>query len=139
MASGLMGESFDVIEDSRGSLLPISLDKLAITPRRIFVVTGAAPGVIRGGHGPGSGCQLLVLLSGAVAVIVRRASEMDEVVELGKPGDSLWLYAGDVAWQRYADAQSSLLVIADTAYRENDYTFVSDALCDEYRQRLESL
>ena len=95
--------------------------------------------MIRGGHGPKNGSQLLVLLSGAVAMIVRRRNQKNETLKLSNPGETLWLHAGDVSWQRYDDTQSRLLVIADTEFSEENYLHASEQLCDADVALLESL
>jgi hypothetical protein len=112
---------FKLHEDARGSLLPIEFDKLDIEPRRIFIVTGGYPGVLRGGHGPKRGAQLIVLLSGTVAVMIEHASGDRDAIKLEKPGQSIRLDTGEISWQRFADAQSRLLVIADSEFDPDAY------------------
>ncbi len=116
-----MPEQFKVFQDTRGALLPVPLDQLGMEPKRIFVVTGGYAGVVRGGHGPKQGTQLIILVSGTVAVMIQRPNGDHKAIKLDMPGQSIRLTAGDVAWQRFADEQSRLLVVADSPFDPAGY------------------
>jgi hypothetical protein len=126
----MVPKQFSVFQDARGSLLPVGLDELGMEPKRIFVVTGGYAGVVRGGHGPKHGTQLIILVSGTVAVMVQHQHGDCEWVKLDAPGQSIRLSAGEIAWQRFADEQSRLLVIADTPFDPLGYVSATAPLSD---------
>jgi dTDP-4-dehydrorhamnose 3,5-epimerase-like enzyme len=109
----------DVVEE-RGDLLPIDLDTLPFPPRRLFVVRGAPPGTVRGGHAHRRGEQLLVRLSGSIRVEVRRGSESDSV-DLGDSGTGLLVPPGVWSSQTYLTADAALLVLCSHPYDPADY------------------
>ena len=123
-------KQFKTFEDDRGALVPIPLDELDLSPRRVFIVTGADGGCTRGGHGHRSGTQWLVLVSGQVNVLVRSDGEPPRLTRLSTRGEALKIRQGDIAWQRYADAGSCLLVLSDAEFDPDGYINPIEALSD---------
>jgi len=113
--------------DPRGSLLPLDFRALPLDPKRVFLITKVPPGTVRGGHGPGTGKQLLVATGGPVQIVVQRGSGQRDYVDLCSAGEACLLETGDVAWIRYCAAESALLVLSDTPYDPMGYVY-SDAV-----------
>jgi hypothetical protein len=67
--------------EPRGSLLPFDFAPLPFSPRRAFVVRHVPPGTTRGGHARRASPQLRVLLSGTIALEVRRAGAADPITQ----------------------------------------------------------
>lgn len=113
-------QTFMLHSDARGYLLPIELDGLDFTPRRIFIVSGE-PGALRGGHGPAEGIQLLIAINNPIRVAMRlEGAGQTHFIALAQPGEGLRLEAGDVAWQ-YFPGRAELLVVSDQPYCPKNY------------------
>jgi|TARA_R110000772_G_scaffold228789_1_gene339491 dTDP-4-dehydrorhamnose 3,5-epimerase-like enzyme len=106
--------------DARGCLLPLEFDQLPFAPRRLFTVSEADPGTLRGGHGHLRGQQLLVCLTGRIDVALQRGRERVEVT-LDNNGPALLMGAGVWGEQIYVEQHSVLLVLASDPYDASSY------------------
>jgi len=106
--------------DDRGSLVAVDFAGLPFTPRRMFAVRDVAPSASRGAHAHARGGQLLICLSGSVAVELRHGEDVDRV-DLASPADALLL--GEQVWatQRYSGTDAVLLVLASEPYDATSY------------------
>lgn len=106
--------------DERGNLLPLDFDSLPFRPRRVFTVTDAPAGSIRGEHGHRSGEQLLICLQGKIGLLLRKGHEEANTV-LTPTGPGLLLGAGVWCRQTYLVSNSALLVLASEPYDPESY------------------
>jgi hypothetical protein len=93
---------------------------LPFTPARAFVVHETPAGCLRGGHAHRRGCQILIRLSGRVAVQLRFGGERRDLL-LDATDRGLVIGPGVWAQQRYLDAGSTLLVLASDPYDPTSY------------------
>lgn len=112
----------------RGELLPVHLEQLPWTPRRVFTVSNVPAGTCRGGHGHLQGQQLLLCVQGRIAVTVRyEGAQIELELEPGGPGiliqERVW------AEQRYLLPHSVLLAFASEDYNPDSY-FEAVAGCE---------
>lgn len=110
--------------DVRGTLWPLDFSALPFTPVRAFLVE-APQGVVRGGHAHVQGSQLLVCVSGRIAVNTR-FNGLEESHALDETGDALLISSPVWAQQTYLAPDSRLLVFCDTPYDPDAY--LRDAL-----------
>lgn len=106
--------------DARGMLLPLEFDGLPFPVRRLFTVAGVPPGAVRGGHGHRRGWQLMICVSGAIRLSLRRDRQQVSMT-LTDDGPALLLGAGIWAEQTYLHEQSVLLVACSEAYDPDVY------------------
>ena len=121
----LFGADVEVIPfepnvDSRGNLVELDFASIPFDVCRAFAVTDVPAGVTRGGHSHREGEQLLVCLTGCVAVELRSGDRHHEV-ELRPGGGGLHIAAGVWASQRYVGEGSTLLVLASTPFDPAGY------------------
>jgi dTDP-4-dehydrorhamnose 3,5-epimerase-like enzyme len=111
---------FEPNVDSRGTLVEFDFASIPFPVRRAFAVSDVPGGVSRGGHAHREAEQLLVCLTGCVAVELR-AGDRTQEVEL-KPGTG-GLHIGPGVWasQRYVEEGSTLLVLASTPFDPAGY------------------
>ncbi len=88
--------------------------------RRIFTISGANKGDVRGHHAHRKCHQGLVCLSGAISVVCddgkdKRTFYLDSPSEFLHIPPSIWVS------QEYAAENSVLMVVADQYFDENDY------------------
>lgn len=101
--------------DERGTLLPLEWDDLPFVPSRIFTVSGAAAGTVRGGHGHRTCSQLLVAVAGQIEVEVVRA-DARRTFTLTPQSPGLLVRPGIWFAQTYISPASVLLVLASEPY-----------------------
>jgi|SRR5690554_4372476 len=106
--------------DARGKLTIANFDSFPFLPVRIFFISDAPAGTVRGGHSHKEGEQILVCLSGRIKVELRNQGKTQTVI--CKPnGRGLILKAGTWAQQTYLEADSHLLVFCSHAYNRDSY------------------
>lgn len=110
--------------DDRGTLLPFDFADLPFVPRRAFVVHDVPAGAARGGHAHLRGQQLLVRLSGRIAVELRCDGD-ERRVELASSARGVLIAPGVWSRQTYHGPDARLLVFADEPYDPASY--VSEA------------
>lgn len=104
---------------NQGSLRAIEFSMLPFDPKRIFTV-GASAGGLRGNHAHKQCTQLLCCITGSVIVQCTDAENTSNV-ELKPNGDALLIPPGIWSSQTYEKDNSSLLVICDQPFDEDDY------------------
>lgn len=108
------------INDNRGSLLPIDFKEyLKKNISRLFIVNGAKNSN-RGFHAHKELTQYLICLSGACLVVCKDGSSEIEFL-LNKQSDILKIPKHIWAEQYYRESNTSLLVLCDYPFDENDY------------------
>jgi dTDP-4-dehydrorhamnose 3,5-epimerase-like enzyme len=121
----LLGGAVRLVElesfrDDRGTLTPITLDELAFSVARAFVVR-APRGAIRGGHAHRRVRQVLFRASGTIDVEVSHRGERARVI-LDQERPAVLLEAGVWAQQTYLDDDATLIVFADGPYEAAEYS-----------------
>jgi len=108
------------VSELRGDLMALDLGELPFVARRVFAVTHAPAGTVRGGHAHRSGQQLLVCLQGRIEVRIRAAGETQRVVLT--PG-AAGLLIGPGVWcsQTYLEDGAVLLALASDPYDPGSY------------------
>ncbi len=108
------------IVDPRGRLSPFDFADLPFVPARVFAVTDAPIGAVRGGHAHRSGQQLLVCLQGRIDVELRAPGQAEWLVlEPGAPA----LLIGPGIWsaQTYVTESSVLLSLSSEPFDPTSY------------------
>lgn len=105
--------------DHRGSLTPVTFDRLGFDVARTFVVT-ARPNAVRGGHAHRRVRQVLFRASGIIDVDVSHRGVRARVT-LGEDQPAMLIEAGVWAQQTYVGEASTLIVFADGPYDRDDY------------------
>ncbi len=105
--------------DARGTLTPIDLDPGDFQAVRAFCVT-APTGSTRGGHAHLRGRQILMRVSGVIAVELRWQGRA-ETLHLDQDRPALLIEPPVWARQTYLDASPALVVFCDTPYEPDDY------------------
>jgi len=121
LASGASVRRFPVHADLRGSLAVGNFSEhVPFTPRRFFVVYDVPGKDVRGEHAHRTCHQMLVCLSGSVAILTDNGRVREEVL---LDGPSLGLYIPPMVWSvQYQHAPGAvLLVFASELYDVNDY------------------
>lgn len=108
------------VADTRGSLLPVPFADLPFTPRRVFAVSDAPAGAVRGGHAHRSGLQLLICLQGRLAIELRTA-DATAALTLTPGGGALLVGPGVWCRQTYLEAGAVLLALASEPYDPTSY------------------
>tara|TARA_B100000886_G_C20413684_1_gene488264 strand:- start:486 stop:896 length:411 start_codon:yes stop_codon:yes gene_type:complete len=112
--------SLRAINDNRGSLLPIDFkDYFKSNISRLFIVNGAKDS-IRGFHAHKELTQYLICLSGSCVVICKDGSSQIKFL-LNKQSEILKIPKHIWAEQHYKTSNTSLMVLCDSAFDENDY------------------
>ena len=106
--------AFPLFVDERGTLVPIELDAVGFTVRRVFVVTGAAGGSERGDHVIPCHQQAVLLAGRAEFRVTTGPDETVSVLE--RVGQWVALPAGSYVRYQLADERSQVLVLAAEAY-----------------------
>ncbi|MGN6502356.1 MAG: WxcM-like domain-containing protein, partial [Pseudolysinimonas sp.] len=94
--------------DERGRLLVAEDADVGFPVRRVFAVTAAPAGAMRGEHEVPCR-QAMVLVTGAATVWTGPASDHETQHELTTPGDTVDLAAG--SWVRYALGSPDAVVL----------------------------
>ncbi len=111
---------FQHLADDFGSLLVIEHGKHVAFPiKRVFYVQ-AADGSTRGQHAHYQCTQVMICLSGSCRIIWTDGVEQREQV-MSHPNNGLLVPPGIWAEQNYQETQSTLLVLCDRLYDEDDY------------------
>lgn len=102
-----------------GSLIPIELNQLPFTPKRIFLVKDTPVGVIRGEHAHYKTQQCLICLRGEIKVNLHDGKLLSSTIL--KENDTIFI--DKMIWdsQEFLTYDSILLVIASTHYNKQDY------------------
>ncbi len=101
--------------DERGSLLPLDWSSLPFEPRRIFTVSGAPAGTVRGGHGHRTCDQLLAAVVGEIEVQLVHGGQRRAII-LTPESPALLVRAGIWFSQTYLSEGAVLLVLASERY-----------------------
>lgn len=110
-----------VIGDDSGVLMVAEQGRqVPFAIARTFVVTGVAPGTVRGHHAHKQCHQLLVCLTGRLTVRVHDGTR-SRTLALDQPGDCLHILPGLWAEQVYEAPSTTLMVLCDQPYDETDY------------------
>lgn len=104
-----------VVAEARGDLLPLAFADLPFTPCRVFAVTDAPAGAVRGGHAHRTATQALVCLGGRIEVLLRAAGESERLV-LAPGAGALVIDPGVWSSQTYLTAGAVLLALASEPY-----------------------
>ncbi|CAN5526177.1 hypothetical protein BH09ACT4_BH09ACT4_14510 [soil metagenome] len=102
--------------DARGRLLVAEDADIGFAVRRVFAITGAPAGMVRGDHRVPCR-QAMVLVSGTATVWLSGDRDAQaSTYHLTDPGDTLDL--SDGVWVRYAlsGPEAAVIVFADSAY-----------------------
>lgn len=111
--------SMDAVEDERGALMPIGLEKLDLRPQHAFLVTGR-PGAGRGGHAHRAGRQLFVCLSGEIDVVLAYHGETVNAT-LCEGANAMLVSSPVWSRQNYRGQDPRLLVLSELPYDPGDY------------------
>lgn len=112
---------FNVIEDSRGKMIPLEYPKQLEFPlKRIYYIYEVDKNARRGYHSHNDLEQILIAIHGKVKILVKTPYE-EEVVELNSSDKGL--YIGPMVWREMFDFEDEavLLVLASHEYDESDY------------------
>jgi len=111
---------FQHLADDLGSLLVIEQGKHVAFPiKRVFHVQ-AVEGSTRGQHAHYQCAQVMICLSGSCRIVWTDGVDQLEQV-MSHPNHGLFVPPGIWAEQNYQEAQSTLLVLCDHLYDEDDY------------------
>ena len=105
--------------EENGSLVVLEEDVVPFTIVRVFVVS-AEKGSVRGEHAHKECVQLLSCLSGSIDVLCDDGTSEVEYT-LNSLDQALLIPAGIWCVQKYKSKKSSLMVLCDQQYDENDY------------------
>lgn len=111
--------NLECFRDHRGSLTPVTFDRLGFDVARTFVVT-ARPDAVRGGHAHRRVRQVLFRASGIIDVDISHRGVRARVT-LGEDRPAMLIEAGVWAQQTYVGEASTLIVFADGPYDPDDY------------------
>ena len=112
--------SLKEINDDRGSLVPIDFKEyFKKNISRLFIVNGAKDS-IRGFHAHKELTQYLICLSGSCVVICKDSFSQVKFL-LNKQTEVLKIPKHIWAEQHYKTSNTSLMVLCDNAYEEDDY------------------
>ena len=111
--------NLETYKDSDGILVPIELDSLTFSPKRLFYVYGVPQGEERGFHAHHETQQLLVCVRGAV--LVKLHDGFHEQYFTLSQNDSV--FVDKMIWdsQVYLTGDDILLSICSTKYDKKDY------------------
>jgi hypothetical protein len=102
--------------DERGTLIATELSDVPFAVKRVFVVRGPEGGAVRGNHTV-NGCQLIMLLSGAVTMDIGASVErLDHTVTLTEVGSRILLPDGTYIRYVLPDERSSILVLCERSF-----------------------
>jgi len=112
--------NINIVKESRGTLIPIDLNQLPFSPKRIFFITDVPKHELRGEHAHYLTKQVLVCINGKIEVHLDYGNNLHKNILLA-PGMSL--YIPNKVWdtQRYLENDSVLCSICSTHYDKNDY------------------
>jgi acetyltransferase-like isoleucine patch superfamily enzyme/dTDP-4-dehydrorhamnose 3,5-epimerase-like enzyme len=123
------------VQDLRGDLVFGEVDRhLPFTPKRVFSVFGVPSPEIRGEHAHRECHQLLICVSGSVAVMVDDGRDRDTVT-LDRP--NLALHIPPMIWasQYHYSPDATLVVLASDVYDAADYIREYEQFLTELRLR----
>lgn len=109
--------------DVRGLLTAVDLTQLPFEPKRLFTITGASPGIIRGRHAHKQCRQLLIVVHGIVCVNITKIvkGELQHGCFNLKAGQHIDILPGVWSEQEFVTKGAVLLVCCDRAYEKHDY------------------
>lgn len=112
-------ENLKIHKDSRGSLIPIELDSLPFTSKRIFTVMNVPTGEWRGEHAHYETEQIIACLHGNITVCFENKNGSTEFCI--QPGECV--YHGTLEWGRFKFNvdNSIMMVLCSTPHDESDY------------------
>jgi dTDP-4-dehydrorhamnose 3,5-epimerase-like enzyme len=124
---GVIGRHrFKHLHNELGGLTVVELAReIAFPVVRVFFVTAAKIGTLRGCHAHRRGNQFQICVGGRVEAIFFDGEGRQSLV-LGR-GEGVLLPAGIWGEQRYLEADSALLVLCDQPYAAEDYIEDRDA------------
>ncbi len=113
-----MINQFKSYDDVRGSLMPLYLDELPFSVKRIFVVDGVPGGCIRGGHAHIKTKQFFLCTSGQIIVYLNNGTRT-WIISLKK---NQGVEIPPLTWDtQYFCKGASAIVFANTKYDRSDY------------------
>jgi dTDP-4-dehydrorhamnose 3,5-epimerase-like enzyme len=116
----LKRRQFKHLQNEFGRLTVVEMVReIAFDVVRVFLVSAAEAGILRGCHAHRRCNQFLICVGGRVEAIFFDGKETKSIVL--EPGDGVLLPAGIWGEQRYLDPGSALLVLCDRAYEAADY------------------
>lgn len=106
-------------EANLGSLLPIELNQLPFTPKRVFLVKDVPSGVTRGEHAHFQTQQVLMCLRGSIKVNLHDGKNLTSSIL--QENDTI--FVDKMIWdsQEFLTYDSILLSFASTHYDKKDY------------------
>ena len=112
-------ESLKSFTDDRGVLRPFSFSELPFSPKRMFLVSDAPKGIMRGEHAHYETEQFLICLEGEITVYLYDG--VKDSVKTLKPFQGI--YVPKMVWdsQKFNTGKDILLVLASTEYDKEDY------------------
>lgn len=127
--------NFMDFSDNRGHLTAIegSYD-IPFEIKRIYYITGAKEGIIRGLHAHRNLQQIILCLNGSVKVKLITPTE-EKIFCLDNPTKGLFI--GPYTWREMYDFSDDavLVVLASEHYNEDDYIRDLDKFMDEIKKR----
>ena len=108
------------ISEANGRLQAFDLGQLPFIAVRAFLVDSVPVGSERGGHGHRTGHQWLQVTRGRVELRVI-GPDGETRFELPAGGPGFHLRPNIIAWQRYLEPDTQLLVFASNPYEPGDY------------------
>lgn len=114
--------------DSRGVLSVIdNLSEVTFKPERIFIISKAIPGELRGRHAHKDCWQLLIPVGGDTTVTVFDGST---TVDFSLKSQTTALCVPPLNWVEFElnSNEASLVVLASAPYDANDYIFSKEEL-----------
>jgi hypothetical protein len=119
--------SAKLFDDDRGHLGAIELAYYApFIPVRMFWISDVAPGKSRGGHAHRACSQFFVCISGRIQVDAFDGA-LSQKYLIGR-GEFLNLVPGIFATETFLDERSTLLVLCDRPYEQDDYIYDKELL-----------
>lgn len=113
---------FNELGDQRGHLVVVEgIKDIPFEIKRVFYIYGTNQNTIRGLHANRESEFVLINVSGACKVKIRDGKGNEEIVELSKPHQGL--YIPKMIWKEMYDFSfdSVLLCLANTQYKNDEY------------------
>ena len=114
-------DNFIKFIDTRGSLLPIELDKIPFKTKRIFVVNDVPINCTRGNHAHYKTKQYILCVNGEIEVILNYGFSETKIILKSSEG----LLIDKMIWdsQKFLTENATLLVFCSTNYNTKDYIY----------------
>ena len=108
-------------KQDRGTLSYVDFSDLKFNPKRMYYITGAPIGEVRGKHGHYKDQQYFVCVQGKIKVVMISKSGRKEKVL--NPGEHVFL--DNMTWgeQEYLTGNDILLVLCSTRFDKSDYIY----------------